>query len=154
MARRSWKPIRRAAGSSRWKEPSSVCALHIRRSSGRLQAVMPARIKRGCRKKVWKNSKLPCVRLKKSPHFWRICFHWICRGRRRLRSAGEILMSVSEHCTDRCLVLTCSRMSEPPVRAVRTGAPGVPKKRVKHGKFLTKTYETVITIHKGKTMWT
>ena len=59
-------------------------------------------------------------------------------------------MSVSEHCTDRCLVLTCSRMSEPPVRAVRTGAPGVPKKRVKHGKFLTKTYETVITYIRAK----
>ena len=47
-----------------------------------------ARIKRGCQKKVWKNSALPCARPKKSPHFGESVFTGsagvgaaeICRG--------------------------------------------------------------------------
>lgn len=41
-----------------------------------------------------------------------------------------------------------------PLSTVWTVARQMPKNRIKHGKILTKTYETVITIHKGETMWT
>lgn len=141
MDKRFWKPMRRHGGSRQWRGSTSVSALHIRRNSGRQPAAMPVPTKRGFPKKVLKSSALRCGRQKRKQPFWRVCFPWICPGGNMCREGVRFLLCrsvctaklhVSERGADSCLQM--------------------PKKRTKHGKILTKTYETVITIHKGETM--